>query len=148
MPRRWGKTKQQFEPPTIDPEVQEAVETELQDRLEAVLNQEDKTTREAGLEQLSQEIVGQLEPQYPADQVVSCVEQRIKKAVRTQIIEQDVRPDGRDSQTIRPISIEVGTLPRTHGSAVFTRGQTQGAVRGHPRLTRRRPTPGRAGLGR
>ena len=120
-----GKTKQQFEPPTIDPQVQEAVETELQDRLAAVLNQKDKTTREEGLEQLSQEIVGKLEPQYPADQIVSCVEQNIKQAVRTQIIEQDVRPDGRDSRTIRPISIEVGTLPRTHGSAVFTRGQTQ-----------------------
>ena len=120
-----GKTKQQFEPPTIDPQVQEAVETELQDRLAAVLNQKGKTTREEGLEQLSQEIVGKLEPQYPADQIVSCVEQNIKQAVRTQIIEQDVRPDGRDSRTIRPISIEVGTLPRTHGSAVFTRGQTQ-----------------------
>ncbi len=120
-----GKTKQQFEPPTIDPDVQEAVTTELQDRLEAVLNQADETSREAGLEQLSQEVVGKLEPQYPAEQIVSCVEQSIKAAVRAQIIEQDIRPDGRDSQTIRPISIEVGTLPRTHGSAVFTRGQTQ-----------------------
>ena len=120
-----GKTKQQFEPPTIDPEVREAVETELQDRLAAVLNQKDKATREEGLDQLAQEIVGKLEPQHPADQIVSCVEQHIKQAVRAQIIEQDVRPDGRDSRTIRPISIEAGILPRTHGSAVFTRGQTQ-----------------------
>ena len=120
-----GKTKQQFEPPTIDPEVREAVETELQDRLAAILNQKDKATREEGLDQLSQEIVGKLEPQHPADQIVSCVEQHIKQAVRAQIIEQDVRPDGRDSRTIRPISIEAGILPRTHGSAVFTRGQTQ-----------------------
>ena len=120
-----GKTKQQFEPPTIDPEVREAVETELQDRLAAVLNQENKATREEGLDQLSQEIVGKLEPQHPADQVVSCVEQNIKQAVRAQIIEHDNRPDGRDSRTIRPISIEASILPRTHGSAVFTRGQTQ-----------------------
>ena len=120
-----GKTKQRFEPPAIDPEVREVVETELQDRLAAVLNQKDKATREEGLDQLSQEIVGKLEPQHPADQVVSCVEQHIKQAVRAQIIEQDVRPDGRDSRTIRPISIEAGILPRTHGSAVFTRGQTQ-----------------------
>jgi polyribonucleotide nucleotidyltransferase len=53
------------------------------------------------------------------------VESRIKKAVRDQIINQDLRPDGRDSKTIRAITCEVGVLPRTHGSSLFTRGQTQ-----------------------
>ena len=48
-----------------------------------------------------------------------------RSCVRGQILEKGIRPDGRDTLTVRPISCEVGLLPRTHGSGLFTRGQTQ-----------------------
>jgi polyribonucleotide nucleotidyltransferase len=50
------------------------------------------------------------------------------KIVRSQILEGEPRIDGRDTRTVRPISIRTGVLPRTHGSALFTRGETQALV--------------------
>jgi polyribonucleotide nucleotidyltransferase len=123
--RECGKPKREFTPAQIDPAVEEAVEAELGDRLGAVLNQADKGAREAGLDTLTTEVVGKLADRFDPAQIVSVVESRIKKAVRSQILNQDQRPDGRDSHTIRAIDCEVGVLPRTHGSALFTRGQTQ-----------------------
>ncbi|OIQ84073.1 polyribonucleotide nucleotidyltransferase [mine drainage metagenome] len=59
------------------------------------------------------------------DQILFDMEARI---VRSQILEGDPRIDGRDTRTVRPISIRTGVLPRTHGSALFTRGETQALV--------------------
>jgi polyribonucleotide nucleotidyltransferase len=123
--RECGKPKWEFNPAQLDPAIEEAVDGELGDRLSAVLNQADKAAREAGLDALTNEIVGKLADRFDAAQLVSVVESRIKKAVRSQILNQGIRPDGRDTHTIRPITCEVGVLPRTHGSALFTRGQTQ-----------------------
>ncbi len=120
-----GKPKWEFTPAPIDPEVESAVDAELGDRLTAVLNQADKQTREAGLDALTSEVVAKLADRFDPKAIVSVVESRIKQAVRTQILTQDLRPDGRDCKTIRAIACEVGVLPRTHGSALFTRGQTQ-----------------------
>ena len=135
-----GKPKLEFDAAEIAEEVEEAVATEMEGRLPAIINQEDKAAREAGLEQLATEVVGKLDEQFSADDVLNCVEAKIKDAVRAQIIESGVRPDGRDPQTIRPITIEPGYLPRTHGSAIFTRGQTQAlsiATLGSPRDAQR-----------
>jgi polyribonucleotide nucleotidyltransferase len=123
--RECGKSKREFTPAEFDPEVEPAVDAELGDRLTAVLNQADKTTRDAGLDALTNEVLGKLSERFDATQIVSVVEGRIKDAVRAQILTQNQRPDGRDSTTLRPILCEVGVLPRTHGSALFTRGQTQ-----------------------
>jgi polyribonucleotide nucleotidyltransferase len=120
-----GKPKAEFTPAEIDPEVEGVVDTELGDRLTAVLNQSDKQARNVGLDSLTNEIVGKLSDRFDAAQIVSVVENRIKQAVRHQILTENVRPDGRDTNTIRAITCEVGILPRTHGSGLFTRGQTQ-----------------------
>ncbi len=120
-----GKPKVEFVPAKIDSDVEESVDTELGDRLTAAVNVADKQQRNAGLETLTTEIVGKLSERFDSAQVVSVVESRIKRAVRNQILTKDLRPDGRDSTTIRAIVCEVGVLPRTHGSALFTRGQTQ-----------------------
>jgi polyribonucleotide nucleotidyltransferase len=53
------------------------------------------------------------------------LDEEVKNAVRRRILDQGIRPDGRDSATVRPIWSEVGLLPRTHGSGLFTRGETQ-----------------------
>ena len=123
--RECGKPKWEFTPAQIDPAVEEAVDGELGERLAAVLNQADKAAWETALDALSNEVVAKLADRFDAAQVVSVVESRIKKAVRRQILNQNRRLDGRDTATVRPIACEVGLLPRTHGSALFTRGQTQ-----------------------
>ncbi|MFY9772848.1 MAG: polyribonucleotide nucleotidyltransferase [Xanthobacteraceae bacterium] len=68
------------------------------------------------------------EPKYPAPQVASVFKDLEAKIVRWNILDNGTRIDGRDVKTVRPINCEVGVLPRTHGSALFTRGETQALV--------------------
>ena len=68
------------------------------------------------------------EPKYPALQVASVFKDLEAKIVRRNILDSGTRIDGRDVKTVRPINCEVGVLPRTHGSALFTRGETQALV--------------------
>jgi polyribonucleotide nucleotidyltransferase len=68
------------------------------------------------------------EPKYPALQVASVFKDLEAKIVRWNILDSGARIDGRDVKTVRPINCEVGVLPRTHGSALFTRGETQALV--------------------
>ena len=63
--------------------------------------------------------------QYSEEQVAPAFESIVKKIMRSRILDKGIRPDGRGLTDIRPISCEVGVLPRTHGSGLFTRGQTQ-----------------------
>src|SRR5246500_2199032 len=71
---------------------------------------------------------GVAEPKYPALQVASVFKDLEAKIVRWNILDSGTRIDGRDVKTVRPINCEVGVLPRTHGSALFTRGETQALV--------------------
>ncbi len=66
--------------------------------------------------------------QYSRDEVSETIEALEKKIVRGQVINGEPRIDGRDTRTVRPITVKVGVLPRTHGSALFTRGETQAIV--------------------
>ncbi|MFZ0989664.1 MAG: polyribonucleotide nucleotidyltransferase [Xanthobacteraceae bacterium] len=68
------------------------------------------------------------EPKYPAPQVARVFKDLEAKIVRWNILDNGTRIDGRDVKTVRPIHCEVGVLPRTHGSALFTRGETQALV--------------------
>ena len=68
------------------------------------------------------------EPKYPPLQVASVFKELEAKIVRWNILDNGTRIDGRDVKTVRPINCEVGVLPRTHGSALFTRGETQALV--------------------
>jgi polyribonucleotide nucleotidyltransferase len=68
------------------------------------------------------------EPKYPVLQVASVFKDLEAKIVRWNILDSGTRIDGRDVKTVRPINCEVGVLPRTHGSALFTRGETQALV--------------------
>ncbi len=120
-----GKAKRDFTPSETPADVKVAVDEALAGRLHAVLYQADKSTREVGLDALTADVVASLKNRFDSGVVVSVVESRIKTAVRDQILTADIRPDGRDTKTIRPIVCEVGVLPRTHGSGLFTRGQTQ-----------------------
>src|SRR5438270_731296 len=81
----------------------------------------------AALSLVQQELVESLGTEYPdrLKEIIAFYEKELKAYVRSNILDKGIRPDGRDLKTIRPITCEVGLLPRTHGSALFTRGQTQ-----------------------
>ncbi|MGH7540232.1 MAG: polyribonucleotide nucleotidyltransferase, partial [Gemmatimonadota bacterium] len=86
-----------------------------------------KEERNQALGALREELVGQFEAEFPesVDDIRDIVRAIEKKTMRRRILEDGERIDGRGLDDIRPISCEVGILPRTHGSALFTRGQTQ-----------------------
>ncbi len=90
---------------------------ERQDRLSAI--------RESVVQQLTPD---DGEPVWPTEAISGAVARLEKKTVRSQILRGELRIDGRDNDTVRPISVRVGILPRTHGSALFTRGETQALV--------------------
>ena len=86
-----------------------------------------KTERRAALSEISAEVMNALVEEYPDDakQISNAVRSLTKKIVRKRIIEENKRLDGRPTDQVRPIWIETSVLPRVHGSAVFTRGETQ-----------------------
>jgi polyribonucleotide nucleotidyltransferase len=100
----------------------------LKERIHAKLRNPDKAQRETGLDLLKAEAVAQFVSDGSlvlAEEVATAYEAILEEEFRRAVTEDNLRPDGRDTKTIRPLSIEVGVLPRTHGSGLFTRGQTQ-----------------------
>jgi polyribonucleotide nucleotidyltransferase len=100
----------------------------LKERIHAKLRNPDKAQRETGLDLLKADAVGQFVSEgslVVAEEVAAAYETILEEEFRRAVTEENLRPDGRDTKTIRPLSIEVGVLPRTHGSGLFTRGQTQ-----------------------
>ncbi len=127
--------KREWAPPTPDTTLQELISKYLGTRLREEAYNPNKTIREAQTEALKQEVlnhfvepeevVGEEKMVFTASEVEKAFEALLKEEVRTAILERGERPDGRGPRDIRDIWIEVGVLPRTHGSAIFTRGQTQ-----------------------
>ncbi len=122
-----GVAKRPFEPPVVDNELQQRVRDFVLPRFEAAVNNPDKSARSAALNLVQNELIAVLGAQYPdrLKDIITFYEKELKAYVRNNILDHGIRPDGRDLKTIRPITCEVGLLPRTHGSALFTRGQTQ-----------------------
>jgi len=119
--------KRPFEPALVDQELQKRVAEFVYPRFEAAVNNPNKTARSAAISLVQNELVTVLGAEYPdrLKDIIAFYEKELKSYVRNNILDNGLRPDGRDLKTIRPISCEVGLLPRTHGSAIFTRGQTQ-----------------------
>ncbi len=122
-----NKAKRPFEPAPVDEALKSKVAEFVHPRFEAAVNNPNKTIRSAALSLVQGELVSELGAQYPdrLKDIITFYEKELKSYVRNNILDNGVRPDGRDLKTIRPINCEVGLLPRTHGSAIFTRGQTQ-----------------------
>ena len=125
-----GKEKMPVEIHTPDEKLDAQVREFVTDKLVWSLDTFDRYEREARAEQVKKEAFEHFAELYPNDpEVLKDVDAIIYKAnkeiVRDKIINKGIRPDGRAHTEIRPIWSEVGILPRTHGSAVFTRGQTQ-----------------------
>ena len=81
--------------------------------------------RESAIEDLEREAASILADKFPGEAVGDAVRAQVKKIVRSNILDTGTRPDGRALEEFRQIECEVGLLPRTHGSGLFTRGQTQ-----------------------
>jgi len=122
-----NKAKRPFESQPVDEALRNKVVEFVRPRFEAAVNNPNKTTRSAALSLVQGALISVLGAEYPdrLKDIISFYEKELKSYVRNNILDNGVRPDGRDLKTIRPINCEVGLLPRTHGSAIFTRGQTQ-----------------------
>ena len=120
-----GKPKRSFALFAPSEEAKQAVDAFLADKLPAAINHADKAERERLLAEVQDAAVAQFGEQFDKAEIIAVFESAEKRIVRSQILETGIRPDGRDTLTVRPISCEVGLLPRAHGSGLFTRGQTQ-----------------------
>jgi polyribonucleotide nucleotidyltransferase len=127
-----GKPKTVVEAVVVAPELYEQIKASHGAALDAATQVEDKLERQdatkavetAVLEQYSGDPEAATYPEYKAN-AQRAFDKLEKQTIRERIAVHKKRPDGRTSDEIRPISIEVGVTPRTHGSALFTRGQTQ-----------------------
>ena len=121
-----GKPKMAFTADNSHQALDGEVNTILNGRLSQVLdNGWDKVRLEQALHELEAEVQERLGEEHPKNKVAAAFESVIKRETRSRILERGIRPDGRGLADIRPISCEVGVLPRTHGSGLFSRGQTQ-----------------------
>jgi polyribonucleotide nucleotidyltransferase len=123
-----GKPKTEFAPPDHDAEIVAAVEQQLAGRLDEVAYGTDKAEREARISAFKKEVKNALLERWPdaGDVIGPLFEKKLKDRVRQRVIEEGVRVDGRGLKDVRTIEVQVGLLPRTHGSGMFRRGQTQG----------------------
>ncbi|MBQ6298415.1 MAG: polyribonucleotide nucleotidyltransferase [Selenomonadaceae bacterium] len=127
-----GKEKKEvtlFQP---DEEIDAAVRELATEKIDTVVRNPDKLAREAALDEVKTQVVETLLEKFPVEDYPN-VEKDIgavfykveKEVVRKMITHEKIRPDGRELEEVRPITCEVGLFARTHGSGLFTRGQTQ-----------------------
>jgi polyribonucleotide nucleotidyltransferase len=124
-----GKEKRVVEPKTIDGTLYQQVVDCASERMNAVIATSDKVERSRVYDQLVTQVLEEMDPDGErSGEIVDLLSRFRKKRMRAMIVEHDQRIDGRAFDEVRPISCEAGYLPRTHGSALFTRGETQALV--------------------
>ncbi|MCH7852960.1 MAG: polyribonucleotide nucleotidyltransferase [Proteobacteria bacterium] len=127
-----GKPAWDWTAPETDDELDAAVTAAAESGLAAAYKITDKMERQAAVGETKQAAVDSLsgadDARWSADDVKGSLGKLEKSIVRGRVIAGEARIDGRDSTTVRPVDVQVGVLPRTHGSAVFTRGETQAIV--------------------
>ena len=127
-----GIPKFEYKSFATDPEVYNEIVANFKDRMYQDVQATDKTVRDANIEKITEDITAYFVEKYGEEaaeekktDIADSVHDLEKACVREMILEEHKRPDGRKIDEIRPLSCEVGVLPRVHGSAIFTRGQTQ-----------------------
>jgi len=130
MAKEIGKPKRDVPVFILPSEIKAEVAAAIRDDLRSALYKERKEEREEATNAVQSALLARFAPQiaskeWTEKQVKEAFQSEIKSLTRQRILEEGIRPDLRDLTTIRPISCEVGLLPRTHGSGLFTRGQTQ-----------------------
>ncbi|MCE5317180.1 MAG: polyribonucleotide nucleotidyltransferase [Parachlamydia sp.] len=123
-----GKPKNRAHLRVLPPELFQEVEKIIQPTLESVLSTKEKQKREEGLAAMTAAIKANFtgeSAKYSEHNALLALKEIQSKYMRRMVLEKKVRSDGRKTTEIRPIDIEQGILPRTHGSSIFTRGETQ-----------------------
>ncbi|OQY19543.1 MAG: polyribonucleotide nucleotidyltransferase [Desulfobacteraceae bacterium 4572_35.1] len=125
-----GTVKREFEVQAVDAELESKVTELAISRVQEAVTIRAKQERYAALKEIRNDIKEQLaeECEGRSGEISTIMGSIEKKVVRQMVTKERVRIDGRDMTTVRPISCEVGLLPRAHGSALFTRGETQAMV--------------------
>jgi polyribonucleotide nucleotidyltransferase len=125
-----AKDKRAFTPPAKPEGLEARVRSMTFDRIQEINRMTVKLERYGAMDKLNDDTVAALLPDYPdAERAIrGAVHDVESEVLRKRILDEGIRADGRRPDEIRPISIELGVLPRTHGSALFTRGETQALV--------------------
>lgn len=124
---QFGKPKLEIPVYQVDPELDRLVRDYVSERVAVAVRNPDKLARQDAIDQLERESREHFLESYPerGKDIKEIFRGILKETVRQMILEEQERPDGRKLDEIRPITCEVGILPRAHGSGLFTRGQTQ-----------------------
>ena len=123
-----AKPAWEWDEPAADEGLQEKVEAVIGDRLALAYSEKDKLKRQQSVRDLRTEVVEEVAGEEDSDlseEIAEIFGKAEKNFVRRRILSGEPRIDGRDLVTVRPIDVEVGVLPKAHGSALFTRGETQ-----------------------
>lgn len=126
-----GKPKQEYVVFETAPEIKEMVNEYATEKMVSAIRTADKLERVENMDKVKVETIAHFEEKYAEGfgeiekDVKAALDSLVKTQVRTMIAKEGIRPDNRGLEEIRPIWSEVSVLPRTHGSALFTRGQTQ-----------------------
>ena len=127
-----GKPKFEYKSFEVDHDIYEEIEVNFKDRMYKDVQAIEKEARDKNMEVLAEDVKTYFVEKYGEERaeeikvdIADSLYKLEKKCVREMILKEHKRPDGRAIDEIRPLSCRVGLLPRTHGSAVFTRGQTQ-----------------------
>lgn len=127
-----GKPAWNWSPAPTNTAVVQSVEQQFEQAISQAYQIRDKQERQEALRAIRSEIedkfLNNAESPISALEMATIIENLESKVVRTKLIKGERRIDGRDLNTVRPITIQTGILPRTHGSALFTRGETQALV--------------------
>ena len=122
-----GKPKYDFQHIEVDHDMFESIKDFAIDKVKAALDTDDKVERDNRLQPIYEEVHAKFDELYPEQTAMidECMYKLQKFVVRRWLLDEGKRVDGRGINEIRPLSAEVGLLPRVHGSGMFTRGQTQ-----------------------
>ena len=127
-----GKPKFEYKSFAVNQEVYNEIVENYKDRMYQDVQAIDKTVRDENMEKITEDITAYFVEKYGEEaaeekktDIADSIHDLEKACVREMILEEHKRPDGRKIDEIRPLSCEVNILPRVHGSAIFTRGQTQ-----------------------
>jgi polyribonucleotide nucleotidyltransferase len=125
-----GKAKREFVPPAKDPIIVERVGAAAGEKIQGAMAIRDKQERYAALDAAGTQVLESLKVEFTEREaeIKEAIESAKKKHLRELVLNTGRRIDGRATADIRQITCEVGLLPRTHGSALFTRGETQALV--------------------
>ena len=122
-----GKPKSEARLFQVPEALAEALDTAARPLLDEAVRNPDKLDRDAHIAAIAADMMEKFLPEYPEmeKEIAMAFHDLEKSVVRRMITREKIRPDGRGLEEVRPVSCEVGLLPRPHGSALFTRGQTQ-----------------------